>query len=171
MEERKLETLFIPYGLLSCNTKIETTLSINKTALIDYIIAENFKKCFVIESILNSDHYGTIAILEEKMLMKQMPIKKTFFDKKNYSKEKFQEYIRNSGWSLFWMSQNAKEMMFQFCIIVEQAINVHAPLKSCFVRNDEPKIVLDRNKFLTGKSFKSKNQASLLKDVFALSLF
>ena len=43
------------------------------------------------------------------------------------------------------MSQNANEMMFQFCIIVEQAISVHAPLKSCFVRNDKPKIFLNRN--------------------------
>ena len=33
---------------------------------------------------LNSDHYGTVAILEEKMMMKQMPIKKTFFDKKTF---------------------------------------------------------------------------------------
>ena len=79
-------------------------------------------------------------------MMNQMPIKKTFFDKKNYSKEKFQEYIQSSDWSLFWMSQNANEMMFQFCIIVEQAINVHAPLKSCFVRNDKPKFFLNRNK-------------------------
>ena len=102
-ERRKLETLFIPYGLVSCNTKIGTRQSINKTALIDYIITENFKKCFVTESILNSDHYGTVAIVE-KMMMKQMPIKKTFFDKKNYSKEKFQEYNRSSDWSLFWMS-------------------------------------------------------------------
>ena len=54
-----------------------------------------------------------------------MPIKKTFSDKKNYSKENFQEYIRSSDWSFFWMSQNANEMMLQFCIIVEQAINVH----------------------------------------------
>ena len=74
------------------------------------------------------------------MMMKQMPIKKTFLDKKNYSKENFQEHIRSSDWSLFWMSQNANEMLLQFCIIVEQAINVHAPLKSCFVRNDKPKI-------------------------------
>ena len=65
-QKRKLETLFIPYGLVSCNTKIGTRQSINKTALIDYIITENFKKCFVTESILNSDHYGTVAILEEK---------------------------------------------------------------------------------------------------------
>ena len=162
-EKRKLETLFIPYGLVSCNTNIGTRQSVNKTALIDYIITENFKKCFVTESILNSDHYGTVAILDEKM-MKQMPIKKTFFDKKNYSKENFQEYIRSSDWSLFWMSQNANEMMLQFCIIVEQAINVHAPLKSCFVRNDKPKIFLNRNKFPSGKNFKSENEASLLKD-------
>ena len=93
-EKRKLETLFIPYALVSCDSKIETRQSINKTALIDYIITEKFKKYFVIDSILNSDHYGTIAILEEKMMKKQMPINKTFFDKKNYSKEKFQEYIR-----------------------------------------------------------------------------
>ena len=75
-EKRKLETLFIPYGLVSCNTKMGTRQSINKTALIDYINTENCKKCFVTESILNSDHYGTFAILEEKMMMKQMPIKK-----------------------------------------------------------------------------------------------
>ena len=30
-----------------------------------------------------------------------------------------------------------------FCITVEQAINVHAPLKSCLVRTDKSKIVLD----------------------------
>ena len=168
-EKRKLETLFIPYGLVSCNTKIGTRQSINKTALIDYIITENFKKCFVTESILNSDHYGTVVILEEKMMMKQMPIKKTFFDKKNYSKEKFQEYIRSSDWSSFWMSQNANEMMFQFCIIVEQAISVHAPLKSCFVRNDKPKIFLNRNKFISGKIFKSEKEASLLKHFVSLN--
>ena len=103
------------------------------------------------------------------MKMKQMPIEKTFFDKKNYSKEHFQEYIRSSDWSLFWMSQNANEMMLQFCIIVEQAINVHAPLKSCFVRNDKPKIFLNRNKFLYGKNFKSENEASLLKDFNSLN--
>ena len=153
---------------MSCDTKIGTRQSINKTALIDYIITENFKKCFVTKSILNSDHYGTVAILE-KMMMKQMPIKKIFFDKKNYSKEKFQEYIRSSDWSLFWMSQNANEMMFQFCIIVEQAINVHAPLKSCFVRNDKPKIFLTRNNFLSGKNFNSENEASLLKDFISLN--
>ena len=167
-DKRKLETLFIPYGLVSCNRKTGTRQSI-KTALIDYIITQNFKKCFVTESILNSNHYGTVAILEEKMIMNQMPIKKTFFDKKNYSKEKFQEYIRSSDWSLFWMSQNANEMMFQFCIIVEQAINVHAPLKSCFVKNDKPKIFLNRNKFLSGKNFKSENEASLLKDFISLN--
>ena len=163
-EKRKLETLFIPYGLVSCNTNVGTRQSVNKTALIDYIITENFKTCFVTESISNSDHYGTGAILDEKMMMKQMPIKKTFSDKKNYSKENFQEYIRSSDWSLFWMSQNANEKMLQFCIIVAQAINVHAPLKSCFVRNDKPKIFLNRNKFLSGKNFKSENEASLLKD-------
>ena len=92
-EKRKLETLFIPYGLVSCNTNIGTRQSVNKTALIDYVITENFKKCFVTESILSNDHYGTVAIIDEKMMMKQMPIKKTFFDKKNYSKENFQEYI------------------------------------------------------------------------------
>ena len=81
-EKRKLETLLIPYGLVSCNTNIRTRQSVNKTALIDYIITENFKKCFVTESILNSDHYGTVAILDEKMMMKQMPIKKTFFRQK-----------------------------------------------------------------------------------------
>ena len=102
------------------------------------------------------------------MIVKQMPIKRIFF-KKKYSTENFQEYIRNSDWSLFWMSPNNNEMMFQFCIIVEQAINVHAPLKLCFVRNEIPKIVLDRNKFLTGKNFKSENEASLLKDVIALN--
>ena len=102
-------------------------------------------------------------------MMKQMPIKKTFFNKKNYSKEKFQEYIRSSDWSLFWMSQNANEMMFKLCIIVEQAINVHAALKSCFVRNDKPKIFLNRNKFLSGKNFKSENEASLLKDFISLN--
>ena len=91
-----------------------------------------------------------------------MPIKKTFFDKKNYSKENFQE-------SLFWMSQNANEMMLQFCNIIEQAINVHAPLKSCFVRNDKPKIFLNRNKFPSGKNFKSENEASLLKDFISLN--
>ena len=48
------------------------------------------------------------------MMIKQMPIKKTFFDKKSYSKENFQEYIRSSDWSLFWMSQNANEMKLQF---------------------------------------------------------
>ena len=155
--------------LVSCNTKIGTRQSINKTALIDYIITENFKKCFVTESILNSDHYATVAILKEKTMMKQMPIKKTFFDKKNYSKEKFQECMRSSDWSLFWMSQNANEMMFQFCITVEQAINVHAPLKSSFVRNDKPKISLNRKKFLSGKNFKSENEASLLKDFISLN--
>ena len=67
------------------------------------------------------------------------------------------------------MSQNANEMMLQFCIIVEQAINVHAPLKSCFVRNDKPKIFLNRNKFLSGKNFKSENEASLLKDFISLN--
>ena len=154
---------------MSCNTKIGTRQSINKNALIDYIITENFKKCFVTESILNSDHYGTVVILEEKMMMKQMPIKKTFFDKKNCSKEKFQEYIRSSDRSLFWMSQNANEMMFQFCIIVEQAVNVHAPLKFCFVRNDKPKIFLNRNKFLSGKNVKSENEASLLKEFISLN--
>ena len=82
-EKRKLETLIIPYGLMPCNTNIGTRQSINKTALIDYIITENFKKCFVTESILNSDHCGTVAIIEEKMMMKQMAIKKTFFDKEN----------------------------------------------------------------------------------------
>ena len=41
-EKRKLETLFIPCGLVSYNTKIGTRQSINKTALIDYIITENF---------------------------------------------------------------------------------------------------------------------------------
>ena len=102
-------------------------------------------------------------------MMKQMPIKKTFFDKKNYSNENFREYIRSSDWSLFWMSQNSNEMMLQFCIIVEQAINVHAPLKSCFVRNDKPKIFLNRNKFLSGKNFKSENEASLLKDFISLN--
>ena len=61
-EKQKLETLFIPYGLVSCNTKIGTRQSINKTALIDYIIAEDFKKCFITVSIFNSDHYGTVAI-------------------------------------------------------------------------------------------------------------
>ena len=66
------------------------------------------------------------------------------------------------------MSQNANEIMFQFCIIVEQAINVHAPLKSCFVRNDKPKIFLNRNKFLSEKNFKSENEASLLKDFISL---
>ena len=103
------------------------------------------------------------------MMMKQMPIKKTFFDKKHYSKEKFKEYIRSSDWSLFWMSQTANEMMFQFCIIVEQAINVHAPLKACFVRNDKPKIFLNRNEFLSGKNFNSENEASLLKDFISLN--
>ena len=168
-EKRKLETLFIPYGLVSCNTNIGTRQSVNKTALTDYIITENFKKCFVTESILNSGHYGTVAILDEKMMMKQKPIKKTFFDKKNYYKENFQEYIRSSDWSFFWMSHNANEMMLQFCIIVEQAINVHAPLKSYFVRNDKPKIFLNRNKFLSGKNFKSENEASLLKDFISLN--
>ena len=67
------------------------------------------------------------------------------------------------------MLQNANEMMLQFCIIVEQAINVHAQLKSCFVRNDKPKIFLNRNKFLSGKNFKSENEASLLKDLISLN--
>ena len=67
------------------------------------------------------------------------------------------------------MSQIADEMMFQFCIIVEQALNVHAPLKSCFVRNDKPEIFLNRNKFLSGKNFKSENEASLLKDFISLN--
>ena len=59
--------------------------------------------------------------------------------------------------------------MLEFCIVVEQAINVHAPLKSCFVRNDKPKIFLNRNKFLSGKNFKSENEASLLKDFISLN--
>ena len=166
-EKRKLETLFIPY--VSYNTNIGTRQSVNKTALIDYIITENFKKCFVTESILNSNNYGTVAILEEKMMMKRMLIKKTFFGKKNYSKENFQEYIRSSDCSLFWMSQKDNEMMLQFCIIVMQATNVQAPLRSCFVRNDKPKIFLNRNKFRSGKNFKSENEASLLKDFISLN--
>ena len=48
-------------------------------------------------------------------------------------------------------------------------MNVHAPLKSCFAKNDKPKIVLDRNKFLTGNNFKSENEASLLKDFIDLN--
>ena len=67
------------------------------------------------------------------------------------------------------MSENGKEMMFQFCIIVEQAINVHSPLKSCFVSNNKPKIVLDRNNFVTGKIFKSENEASFGKHIIALN--
>ena len=47
---------------------------------------------------------------------------------------------------------------------------MHAPLKSCFVRNDKPKIFLNRNKFLSGKNFKSENQASLLKDFISLNI-
>ena len=82
IEKRKLETLFIPYGLVSCNTKIGTRQSINKTALTDYIITEDFKKCFVTESILNSDHYATVAILVEKLMMKQMLINKNFLGQK-----------------------------------------------------------------------------------------
>ena len=64
---------------------------------------------------------------------------------------------------------NANEMMFQFCIIVEQAINVHAPLKTCFVRNDKPKIFLDRHQFLSGKNLKSENEASLLGDFISMN--
>ena len=67
------------------------------------------------------------------------------------------------------MSQNANEMMLQFCIIVEQAIKVHASLKSCFVRNDKPKLFLNRNRFLSGKKIKSENEASLLKDFISLN--
>ena len=67
------------------------------------------------------------------------------------------------------MSQKVNEMMSKICIIFEQAIYVHAPLKSCFVRNAKPKFFLYRNKFLTGKKFISENEASLLKDFFALN--
>ena len=59
--------------------------------------------------------------------------------------------------------------MFQFCIIVEQAINVHAPLKSFFVRNDKPKIFLNRKNFLSGKNFKSEKEVSLLKNFISLN--
>ena len=72
---------------MSCNTNIGTRQSVNKTALIDYTITENFKKCFVTESILNSDHYGTVAIIDEKMMMKQMPIKKIFSTKRTILKK------------------------------------------------------------------------------------
>ena len=67
------------------------------------------------------------------------------------------------------MSQNANEMMLQFCILVEQAKNVHASLKSCFVRNDKPKLFLNRNSFLSEKKIKSENEASLLKDFIFLN--
>ena len=107
---------------------------------------------------MNSDQIGTVAILEEKKIRKQMPIKETFFDKKKFYKHKFQKHNRNSNWTFFWMSQNANKMMFQLCIIVEQAINVHAPLKSCFGRNDKPKNFLDRDNFLTGKKSNQKTK-------------
>ena len=87
MGDYNIETLFIPHGLVSCNTNIVTRQSVNKTALIHYIITENFKKCFVTESILNSDQYGTVAILDEKMMMKQMPIKKLFSTKRTILKK------------------------------------------------------------------------------------
>ena len=44
------------------------------------------------------------------------------------------------------MPLNNNKMMSKFCIIVHQAINLHAPLKTCLIKNDKPKIFLDRNK-------------------------
>ena len=67
------------------------------------------------------------------------------------------------------MSQNANEMMSLFCIIVEQAFNVHAPLKSSSLRYNKPKIFLDRNKFLTGKKNQIRKLGFLVKDFIALN--
>ena len=60
--------------------------------------------------------------------------------------------------------------MFQFCVIVEQAVNVHAVLKSCFVRKDNQKLFWREKKFLIGKNFKSENEAPLLKNFIAMNI-
>ena len=98
-----------------------------------------------------------------------MPIRKFLRQKALFEKKiTGVNSLRNLDWSLFWMSDNANKIMSQVCITVEQEVNLHAPSKSCFVRNDKPKVFLDKNKFLSGKKFKSKNEASLLKDFIAL---
>ena len=53
--------------------------------------------------------------------------------------------------------------MTQLCIIVEQAINVHASLKTCFVRNDKPRHSWIET-IANCKTIQIKNDASLLKD-------
>ena len=92
------------------------------------------------------------------MIKKQMPIRK-FLRQKALFERKISgvNAIRNSDLSLFWMSDSANKILSQVCIIVEEAINLYAPSKSCFVRNDKPKVFLDKNNILTGKKIQIRN--------------
>ena len=122
-----LQSVISPYGLKPTNNDTATRITNSSSTLIYYIITNDCETGIVGDTILKTDHFATITILESVML-KSKTTKKKFFDKKNYSAIVFQNFIENSDWRHFYGAVTGDMMLLEFQRIIERALALHAPI-------------------------------------------
>ena len=107
-ERSKLETAIIPCDLNVKNKTIPTRFNqVNNTeSLIDYIIADFslVNDTFICDSIVKSDHFATLSMLGLRVEIKQMPVQKTIYDKKNYDVSDFKHCLEQQNWPKIYIT-------------------------------------------------------------------
>ena len=145
-ERNNLDSVIIPYGLNVCSSETPTRITQSSETHIDYIIAEDTSKNIVFESNFKSDHLSSLLITQTK-ITKKKPRKFVTFDKKNYDPTKYTETLRHLPWHHIYSSVDVITKLQWLILLITHALELHAPLKSSFIRNQKPKNILQAEWF------------------------
>ena len=91
------------------------------------LYAKIFFSSQTLDLILKSDHLATLTLIGETVKTKKEAIKKTVFDKTNYSKIAFSLDLGMINWRSFYFSENPEILYKNFCSSLETVIKKHAP--------------------------------------------
>lgn len=143
-ERQKLDNCLIPYGLDVTNQITPTRVTESSKTLLDYIISEpgTVHKYIVSDTPFKTDHLLSL-IINNFEIKKTEAVLKIIRDTKNYNKSKFKDHMATCNWGNLYCAENIDDMFNSFEYNFENVLNLHAPTKNIFVRNNK---VIKKNK-------------------------